>query len=186
MLRQNRIPFSFLGVAIALVVALWATPPVWALGGTLPPLNAPAPAFELPVDPATYGRDRLSLADLRGKWVVLYFYPKDFTSGCTLEAQRFQRDLPQYRARNAEIVGVSADSVASHAEFCNSEGLKFWLAADPGGKVSQAYGSWLGFLSARHTFLIDPEGILRERWVGVNPAFHSEEVLARLAELQQA
>ncbi|MFQ3680018.1 MAG: peroxiredoxin [Pseudanabaenaceae cyanobacterium] len=179
-------PFNPLAIALVLVVALWAVPPAWALGGTLPPLNAPAPDFVLPIDRTTYGRDRLALADLRGKWVVLYFYPKDFTSGCTLEAQRFQRDLPQYRARNAEIVGVSADSVASHVEFCDSEGLKFLLAADPGGKVSQSYGSWLGFLSARHTFLIDPEGVLRERWVGVNPAIHSEEVLARLRELQQA
>ncbi|NJK60633.1 MAG: peroxiredoxin [Oscillatoriales cyanobacterium SM2_1_8] len=174
-----------LAIAIWMGLALWLNPPVLAMGG-LPPVDAPAPTFELPIDGALYGRDRLALGDLQGKWVVLYFYPKDFTSGCTLEAQRFQRDLPKYRARNAEIVGVSADSVASHAEFCDSEGLKFFLAADPGGQVSQAYGSWLGFLSARHTFLIDPEGVLRARWVGVNPAIHSEEVLARLTELQRA
>jgi peroxiredoxin Q/BCP len=92
----RRIPFNPWAIALLLSLLLGlAAPPAWALGGTLPSLDAPAPAFELPVDPSTYGRDRLSLADFRGKWLVLYFYPKDFTSGCTLEAQRFQRDLPQ-------------------------------------------------------------------------------------------
>ncbi len=154
-----------------------------ALGGKLPPLNEPAPEFTLPTNT---GDGEVSLSDYQGKWVVLYFYPKDFTSGCTLEARRFQQDLPKYRDKNTQILGVSADSVDSHAEFCDSEGLKFPLLADTDGMVSKAYGSWIGYVSMRHTFIIDPEGILREQFVGVRPAIHSTEVLARLNELQSA
>lgn len=154
-----------------------------ALGGKLPPINQPAPEFTLPTNT---GDGKVSLSKYRGKWVVLYFYPKDFTSGCTLEARRFQQDLPKYIERNVQILGVSADDVESHAEFCDSEGLKFPLLADSNGKVSKAYGSWIGFVSMRHTFLIDPEGVLRETFVSVRPAIHSTEVLARLDELQSA
>ena len=115
---------------------------------------------------------------------MAYFYPKDFTSGCTLEAQRFQKDLQKYHDRNTEVIGISADSVDSHAEFCDSEGLKFPLLADEDGSVSKAYGSWLGVVSSRHTFIVDPEGVLRSVFLGVNPSVHSREVLAKLAELQ--
>jgi thioredoxin-dependent peroxiredoxin len=116
--------------------------------------------------------------------VVAYFYPKDFTSGCTLEARRFQQDLPQYRAKNTQILGISVDSVDSHAEFCDSEGLKFPLLADTDGAVSKAYGSWLGAVALRHTYVIDPDGVLRAIFTGVNPAIHSQEVLAKLEKLQ--
>lgn len=171
---------SLLGVVLAWGFLAW-NQPAYALGGKLPELDQPAPTFTLPTNS---GDGEISLSNLQGQWVVLYFYPKDFTSGCTLEAQRFQKDLAQYQARNTTIVGVSADSVDSHAEFCDSEGLKFPLLSDTDGKVSKAYGSWLGFVSLRHSFLIDPEGILRERFVDVHPASHSREVLARLDELQ--
>jgi peroxiredoxin Q/BCP len=155
--------------------------PVLALGGEQPALNRPAPEFTLP----TNGEEgEISLADYRGKWVVLYFYSKDFTPGCTLEARRFQQDLPKYAARNTEIIGISADDVNSHAEFCDSEGLKFPLLADTTGEVSKVYGSWLASMSLRHTYIIDPDGILRERFLGVRPAIHSAEVLARLDEFQ--
>ena len=153
----------------------------WALGGTLPPLNAPAPDFSLP---SNSGSGRISLQDYRGQWVVLYFYSKDFTSGCTLEARRFQRDLPQYQALHTQVIGISADDVQSHAEFCDAEGLVFPLLADQKGRVSRAYGSWLAPFSLRHTFIIDPEGNLRDRFLGVRPAIHSTEVLNRLRELQ--
>ncbi|MFN6235437.1 peroxiredoxin, partial [Microcystis sp.] len=134
--------------------------------------------------PTNTGEGNISLSDYRGKWVVLYFYPKDFTPGCTLEARRFQQDLPKYMAKNTQVLGVSADDVDSHAEFCDSEGLKFPLLADTTGDVSKAYGSWMGYVSLRHTYLIDPDGILKEIYLGVNPAIHSAEVLARLEELQ--
>lgn len=152
-----------------------------ALGGAQLPLNQAAPAFTLPTNT---GDGTVSLADYRGKWVVVYFYPKDFTSGCTLEARRFQQDLPKYSDRNTQILGISVDSVASHAEFCDSEGLKFPLLADTDGSVSKAYGSWMGVVALRHTYVIDPDGILRATFTGVNPAIHSTEVLAKLNELQ--
>ncbi|HAC64718.1 MAG TPA: peroxiredoxin [Cyanothece sp. UBA12306] len=151
-----------------------------ALGGPQLPLNEPAPNFTLPTN---IGDGEVSLSDYRGKWVVLYFYPKDFTPGCTLEAKRFQQDLPKYQARNAQILGVSVDDVDSHAEFCDSEGLKFPLLADTTGKVSKMYGSFLTGMSLRHTYLIDPDGILRERFLGVLPAIHSAEVLETLDNL---
>jgi peroxiredoxin Q/BCP len=152
-----------------------------AMGGQQPPIGQPAPEFVLPTNT---GSGNISLEDYRGQWVVLYFYPQDFTSGCTLEARRFQEDLPKYEARNAQIIGVSVDDVDSHADFCDSEGLKFPLLADTDGRVSKAYGSWLGAVALRHTYLIDPQGILREIFLGVRPSIHSKEVLARLDELK--
>ena len=173
---------QLLSFLIAVILAFFAfIPDANALGGPQPPLNQPAPDFTLPTNT---GEGNISLSDYRGKWVVLYFYPKDFTPGCTLEARRFQQDLPKYMAKNTQILGVSADDVDSHAEFCDSEGLKFPLLADTTGDVSKAYGSWMGYVSLRHTYLIDPQGILKEIYLGVNPAIHSAEVLARLEELQ--
>lgn len=156
------------------------TPTAKALGGKLPAINQPAPDFTLPTNT---GDGKISLSDLRGQWVVLYFYPKDFTSGCTIEARRFQQDLPKYLEKNTQIIGVSADDIDSHAEFCDSEGLKFPLLADTNGAVSKAYGSWIGYV-LRHSFIIDPQGVIRETFVKVNPNLHSVEVLARLEKLQ--
>ncbi|MCZ8120584.1 MAG: peroxiredoxin [Microcystis sp. LE18-22.4A] len=173
---------QLLSFLIAVILAFFALiPDANALGGPQPPLNQPAPDFTLPTNT---GEGNISLSDYRGKWVVLYFYPKDFTPGCTLEARRFQQDLPKYMAKNTQVLGVSADDVDSHAEFCDSEGLKFPLLADTTGDISKAYGSWMGYVSLRHTYLIDPQGILKEIYLGVNPAIHSAEVLARLEELQ--
>ncbi|MFS6818473.1 peroxiredoxin [Synechococcus lacustris Tous-12m] len=131
------------------------------------------------------GAVQRKLADLQGKWLVLYFYPKDFTSGCTLEARGFQRDLPKFRNKGADIIGISADDPNQHASFCGSEGLTYTLLSDPDGKVSKSYGSWIAPFSQRHTFLIDPDGILRARWTAVQPSIHSQEVLQEL-EKQQA
>jgi thioredoxin-dependent peroxiredoxin len=170
-------------LTLYLIMLLNFAPSALAMGGTLPPIDQPAPAFTLPTNS---GDGEVSLSDFQGQWLVVYFYPKDFTSGCTLEAQRFQQDLPQYIAKNTQVIGISADSVASHADFCDSEGLKFPLLADTDGKVSQAYGSWLGSMSMRHSFIVDPTGILREEFVKVRPVIHSSEVLAKLDELQQA
>lgn len=164
-------------------VVLTSVAPAIAMGGVQPPLNEKAPEFALP---AQTGEGQVALSDYLGHWVVLYFYPKDFTPGCTLEAQRFQRDLDKYQAVDAQILGVSADSAEVHAEFCDSEQLTFPLLADEEGAVSQAYGSWLGGMSMRHTFIIDPEGTLRQTFLKVSPAIHSEEVLATLKQLQSA
>lgn len=173
-------------MAIPLAMVLWmgmGDVPSLALGGPQLPLDQPAPLFQLP---SNAGDGEVNLADYRGKWVVLYFYPQDFTPGCTLEAQRFQRDLSQYHSLNAQVIGVSVDDVQSHEAFCDSEGLKFPLLADVDGAVSKTYGSYLSGMSLRHTYLIDPEGVLRERFLGVNPAIHSQEVLARLRELENS
>ncbi len=176
----------FIGVRFWLAICLcfWLSwqwmPSAWAMGGKQPPIGQPAPEFTLPTN---NGDGKISLQDYRGQWVVLYFYPKDFTSGCTIEARRFQQDLPEYQQRNVQILGVSVDDVDSHAQFCDSEGLQFPLLADTDGSVSKAYGSWLGAMSLRHTYLIDPDGILQEIFLGVRPTIHSQEVLAKLDKL---
>jgi peroxiredoxin Q/BCP len=175
---------SLLGLVLTVILTV-VTPSLTSnatpMGGPLPPLNQPAPSFTLPTNT---GNGSLSLSDYLGKWVVVYFYPRDFTPGCTLEARRFQEDLPKYLARNTQIVGISVDDVDSHAEFCDSEGLKFPLLADADGSVSKAYGAWLAPLSLRHTYIIDPQGQLKAIFTGVRPVIHSAEVLAKLDELQ--
>ncbi|BAQ63832.1 peroxiredoxin [Geminocystis sp. NIES-3709] len=168
-------------ISIILSLSFSFINPVLALGGVQPPLNQPAPQFTLPTN---VGDGEISLTDYQGKWVVLYFYPKDFTPGCTLEAQRFQKDLSKYHSLNAEIIGVSVDDVNSHQEFCDEEGLKYPLLADTDGKVSKSYGSWLAGFSMRHTYIINPDGVLIAQFLGVRPAIHSQEVLTKLQELQ--
>jgi peroxiredoxin Q/BCP len=151
----------------------------------VPKVGAAAPDFKL----VSNDGKPAALADYRGKWVVLYFYPKDFTSGCTIEAHNFQRDADKYSSANAVVLGVSVDSAESHGEFCAKEGLSFKLLSDPDGKVSTLYGSVMDHggtkLSARNTFVIDPKGKIAEVFVGVKPAGHSEEVLGALEQLQK-
>src|ERR1700733_4567917 len=150
-----------------------------------PAVGAAAPDFPLTSQDGT----PVSLHDFKGKWVVLYFYPKDFTSGCTTEAHNFQRDLAQYQAKGAVIIGVSADTSDSHQKFCAKEGLNFKLLSDSDHKVSEEYGSIMNFgvkkLSARHTFLINPDGVIVKEYMDVDPGKHSEEVLAALTDLQK-
>ena len=152
----------------------------------LPAVGSPAPTFNL----TTNEGKQVSLADLKGKWVVLYFYPKDMTPGCTIEARNFQRDLAKYEAANAVILGVSVDSTESHKEFCAKEGLNFKLLSDTDAKVSEQYGSIMEYqgtkLSARNTFIIDPRGKIAKVFEKVKVPAHSEEVLAALAALQKS
>jgi peroxiredoxin Q/BCP len=121
--------------------------------------------------------------------VVLYFYPKDMTSGCTMEAHKFQEDLPKYQRDNAVVLGVSVDSVSSHKTFCAKDGLSFKLLSDEEKSTVSKYGSlgnYMGMkIAKRNTFLIDPEGKIAHVWTGVDPANHSTEVLAALANLQK-
>ena len=128
----------------------------------------------------------VSLKDFHGQWVVLYFYPKDMTQGCTIEAHNFQRDQDQYTAKHAAIVGVSADTVDSHQQFCTKENLTFRLLADPDKTVINEYGSLAanGAVAARNTFLIDPNGVIRKVYTKVNPNPHSAEVLQTLGEMK--
>lgn len=152
---------------------------------TMPAVGQIAPTFTLPSQDGSL----ISLDSFRGKWVVLYFYPKDMTKGCTIEAHNFQRDQAKFDADNAVILGVSVDTPDSHKEFCTKEGLTFRLLADPQHKVVDAYGSLGHFgpmtIASRNTFLIDPQGKIVKEWTKVDPQVHSEEVLAALAELKK-
>ena len=152
--------------------------------GDTAPVGSAAPNFTL----SSQENLPVSLNDYKGKWVVLYFYPKDMTSGCTIEAKNFQRDMSKFDAVNAVVLGVSVQSVKSHQEFCTKDGLHFKLLADTDNKVVQEYGSlgnYMGMkLAKRNTFLINPEGKIAKEWIGVDPSHHSEEVLAAIKQLQ--
>ena len=140
-----------------------------------------APDFTLPTD----GNGSVSLAKLRGKPVVLYFYPKDDTSGCTAEACGFRDSFPDYGKTGAMVIGVSRDSVASHDKFKKKHGLPFILAADQDGKVCESYGVWVEksmygrkYMGIdRSTFLIDRDGVVRGAWHKVKVPGHVGEVL---------
>jgi thioredoxin-dependent peroxiredoxin len=175
---MNRFTVFFLTMVLASVfaVATDSTPP--------PAVGSSAPTFSLPSQEG----GQISLNQFKGKWVVLYFYPKDFTAGCTIEAHNFQRDIDKYTQKNAVIVGVSADTVDSHKGFCAKEGLNFKVLSDTNHEVSQKYGSIMEInnmtLSARNTFLVDPSGVIKKVYIKVNPTDHSTQVLADLSELE--
>src|SRR6202142_1643165 len=128
-------------------------------------VGADAPKFTLPAQ----DNKPVSLSDYKGKWVVLYFYPKDQTTGCTLEAHNFQSDLPKYDALNAVVLGVSLDTVESHKAFCTKDSLSFKLLADPDHKAIDAYGVPIRSFGPMHfaertTFLISPQGTIVKVW----------------------
>jgi peroxiredoxin Q/BCP len=179
---RNHIP----ALAFVSALAFFAFPrPAAASAADTVAIGQPAPDFFLPdQDGKKFGPK-----DFTGHWLVLYFYPKDFTGGCTLEAHNFQKDSAKYAAADANIVGISLDTPGSHKDFCAKEGLRFKLLADSGGVVSGRYGSLHNILgkklSARNTFLIDPQGKVALIFKGVKPAVHSDEVLAALAELRK-
>jgi len=169
---------------LCLLCAAAVLAPVLLLSAAHPETGSQAPQFTLTSQDGT----PVSLRDFRGKWVVLYFYPKDFTGGCTLEAHNFQRDLAEYEKRNAVIVGVSVDDANSHKQFCVKEGLSFKLLADTGHDVSKQYGTLTETVfthAARNTFLISPDGKIARVFDDVKPAEHSAQVLAALSELEK-
>jgi peroxiredoxin Q/BCP len=170
-------------ILAAVVVIAVSLVTVRAANTTVPTAGQPAPTFTLPSQDGS----QISLASYHGKWVVLYFYPKDATPGCTIEAHNFQRDLSQYEAKNAVILGVSEDTAASHQSFCTKEGLTFRLLADTEHTVADAYGSLSNMagikIAKRNTFLIDPAGNLAQVWTSVDPSTHSAAVLATLSSL---
>ena len=146
-----------------------------------------APDFTLPTD----GGGKIALKDLRGKAVVLYFYPKDDTSGCTAEACAFRDAFPDFSKVKAAIIGISRDSVKSHDKFKAKHGLPFTLASDEDGKVCEAYGTWVEksmygrkYMGIeRATFLIDGKGVIRGIWRKVKVPGHADAVLSEAAEL---
>lgn len=172
---------------IALVVAVSALLAVSLPGAPVPAVGSVAPGFTL----KSQDGNPVTLSQFRGKWVVLYFYPRDMTSGCTIEAHNFQRDQDKFQAANAVVLGVSVDDTKSHEKFCTKEGLTFKLLSDTDHKVSKEYGSLtnLGLVkfAKRHTFIIDPEGRIVKAYTDVDSDInqHSEQVLAALGQLQK-
>src|SRR5947207_4950796 len=146
-----------------------------------------APAFTA----LTSGGGKISLADFKGKSVILYFYPRDDTPGCTKEACAFRDDFAEFKRRGAVVLGVSIDSVKSHQKFAQKFKLPFTLLADEQKKIVQAYGVWgeKSFMGRKYqgthrvTFLVGPEGRIRKIWPKVKPEEHGEEVLAALDQI---
>jgi thioredoxin-dependent peroxiredoxin len=173
-------------LVLMVVIVIFMAPRLFSGARANPPHpGSAAPGFTLPSQEGA----AVSLKDFLGKWVVLYFYPKDDTPGCTREAHNFQVDQSKYDQRNSVILGVSVDTIDSHKKFCTKQGLNFKLLADGDGTVSQEYGSLKNFgvvkFAERHTFLIDPWGKIAKTYTSVDPGRHSEEVLAALDQLQK-
>ncbi|MDH4106891.1 MAG: peroxiredoxin [Gammaproteobacteria bacterium] len=170
--------------ALATAIFLLSVGP--AVVADTPKVGDPAPGFEL--------RDQdgqlHSLEDYRDQWVVLYFYPKDNTPGCTTEACEFRDDIFKFRKLGAQVMGVSLDDESSHREFANKYGLPFPLLADTEGTTVDAYGvrsSMLGIsIAKRQTFVIDPEGRIAIHYEKVDPETHSAQLLTDLAEIAGA
>lgn len=164
------------GGAVLGVGAAWAA---------VPEPGQAAPDFELPDQQGKLRR----LQEWRGKWLVLYFYPKNDTPGCTEEACTFRDDWLQLQTLGAEVVGISVDTSASHAAFAQKHKLPFPLLADERGEVAARYGTlsdWLVYKFAkRYTFVIDPQGRLAKAYRSVDTAKHSAEIVADLKQLQQ-
>jgi peroxiredoxin Q/BCP len=171
---------------LAVVLVLIVLVPRLQSRSAAPAEGSAAPDFTLPSQEGS----SVSLKDYRGKWVVLYFYPKDQTPGCSREAHNFQVDQPKFSERNAVVLGVSLDSVDSHQKFCAQEGLSFKLLADRQHEVTESYGALLNLgvvkVAKRHTFLIDPTGKIAKAYTSVDPLKHSSEVLAELDVLQKS
>jgi peroxiredoxin Q/BCP len=176
MLRSKMFAAALCGTMILAPVAFAAD--------TLSP-GASAPNFTLP----SQENQPVSLSDYKGKWVVLYFYPKDQTSGCSMEAHKFQEDLPKYEALHAVVLGVSLDTVESHKTWCTKDGFSFKMLADPTHKVVDAYGVPVKTfqtkdgpvsIAVRDTFLISPEGKVVKMWEVKDIATHSADVLATI------
>ena len=184
-MRMRRMLTVILGVLVVIAVGGLLASALRA-GDKGPAVGTAAPDFTL----NSQENKPVSLHDFKGKWVVLYFYPKDMTTGCTIEAHNFERDLAKYQAKNAVILGVSVQDEKSHQEFCTKESLTFKLLADTKKEVSEKYGSVMSLgvakLSARHTFLIDPNGNVKKVWEDVDVKKHSDDVLAALDEAQKS
>lgn len=183
--RGTRMRKGFLTAGLlAGLVTLGFGPKVQAADA--PAVGSTAPNFTLP----SQEEKPVSLSDYKGKWVVLYFYPKDQTAGCTIEAHNFQRDQAKYDALNAVVLGVSLDTVESHKTFCTKDNLTFKLLADPDHKAIDAYGvpiKGMGPIkfASRETFLISPEGKVVKMWEVKEIQSHSDAVLAAISEAKK-
>lgn len=156
-----------------------------ARAGELPKVGEAAPDFELPDQNGV----KHSLKEYAGKWVVLYFYPKDDTPGCTQEACAFRDDMHKLEALGAQVVGISVDDSSSHAEFAKKYHLPFPLLADKSAEVAARYGAlmdlWVLKIAKRYTFLIDPQGKVAKVYLKVETSRHSQEIIEDLKQLIQ-
>ncbi|MBU1691678.1 MAG: peroxiredoxin [Gammaproteobacteria bacterium] len=168
-------------LAFLVVIVLWMR---LGYAGELPPVGQSAPPFSLPDQNGNVH----TLDDYKGRWVVLYFYPKDDTPGCTQQACEFRDDLHKLTALGAQVIGVSVDDTASHAVFAKKYNLPFPLLADRGGRIADSYGALrnLGFIkfARRYTFLIDPQGNVAKTYLNVDTSRHSSEILDDLTRLK--
>jgi thioredoxin-dependent peroxiredoxin len=153
----------------------------------IPQVGQPAPDFSIPDEHET----PVSLSDFGGQWVILYFYPKDNTPGCTTEAKDFTQLNQEFSAMGAKILGVSPDSSQSHCKFIDKHNLTITLLSDPEHDLAETYGIWqlkkfmgkeyMGVV--RSTFLIDPDGKIADTWTNVKVKAHAQQVLTKLQEL---
>ena len=170
--------------ATALAVVAFATSAATATAAG-PEVGAAAPAFKLQDQTGRWH----TLEEYRGKWLVLYFYPKDETPGCTTQACELRDNIFAFRKIGATIIGISVDDVASHKEFAEEHGLPFTILADPTKQTARDYGvlvKWMGTIeiAQRDTFIVDPDGRIARHFVKVEPKGHSELVLKELGTLQ--
>ncbi len=174
---------KFLAVVIAMVVIASLLVARAARAGELPVVGQPAPDFNLPDQEGKLH----TLSDYRGKWLVLYFYPKDDTPGCTKEACAFRDDLNQITELGAQVVGVSVDDTESHAEFAKKYHLPFPLLADKSTETADRYGALMNLMfikvARRYTFLIDPQGNIGKIYLTVETSRHSQQIIDDLKEL---
>ena len=146
-----------------------------------PEIGDEAPSFHLKgTNNNIKNKKEWDIKDFKNKWLVVYFYPKDFTTGCTIEAKGFSTLKNEFKRLNAEIIGISADSEESHDSFCTEKSINYTLLSDVNGTISERYGSWIPPYSDRNTFLISPEGKISYRWISVTPINHAKEVLNTL------
>ncbi len=182
-MRRTSAPRTFLAT-LTLLIATAAG--LQATAADQVTVGQPAPEFEL----ADQDGQLHSLEDYRDRWVVLYFYPKDETPGCTTEACEFRDNIFAFREMNAQILGVSLDDVGSHKNFSEKYDLPFPLLADTDGTTADAYGVKTKFagmtVAKRQTFIIDPDGIIAKHYEKVKPATHSTEVISDLKSLTAA
>jgi peroxiredoxin Q/BCP len=175
---------AFSVTALATLI-LWPPAAAWAADGPMLEAGTMAPAFRLQDQNGAWH----TLGEYRGHWLVLYFYPKDDTPGCTTQACEFRDNIFAFKKLDATVVGVSVDDVESHKEFSEEHSLPFTLLADSSKQTAASYGvlrNALGIMdiASRETFIIDPQGRIAKHYTGVDPKGHSQAVLADLKQLQ--
>ncbi len=172
-----------LNLLIILFTCLNIPQTVIAVDQLIPEIGSKAPNIILNGTDTNNNEKEWNLDTQNRSWKIVYFYPKDFTSGCTIEARGFQQMNKEFKEKDAEIYGISADDINQHEGFCSDIGLDYPLLSDPEGRVSKSFGSWKEPYSLRNTFLIDKNGIIRQRWLAVKPSRHAEQVMAELTRL---